>query len=273
MTSNNRKPSISLVKVTPEHAEEWLGKNTHNRNIRQAAVTAYARDMAAGHWHVTAEPIKFTTDGTLLDGQHRLLAVIKAGVPIEMFVAKGIAEDAQRVMDTGAKRSPGDMLKLDGYSNANHLAASARFAMTYQTGIESRNQTLAPTNSEISGFVTDNPELVEAVAAVSYYRNTIDLPITVTAVAWWVLVRLDAEACESFFASIATSATAGAGDPRSTLIQRLASARRQGERLPQTAQLSMLFRVWNAWRKGNSLQKLPVYSRDGGQVPIPNPVP
>lgn len=273
MTSNSRKPSIALVKVTPALAEEWLGKNTHNRNIRQAAVAAYARDMEAGHWQITAEPVKFTTDGTLLDGQHRLLAVVKAGVPVEMFVAKGIASDAQRVMDTGAKRSPGDMLKLDGYGNHNQLAAAARFAMTYQTGVEIRNSGGAPTNSEISEFVTENADLADAVATVAYYRRTIDLPMSVTAVAWWILVRLDAEACESFFASIATNATSGAGDPRSTLIQRLASARRNGERLPQTAQLSMLFRVWNAWRKGNQLQKLPVYSRDGGQVPIPNPVP
>lgn len=273
MTSNSRKPTVALVKVTPAMAEEWLGKNTHNRNVRQASVSAYARDMIAGHWHVTADPIKFTADGTLLDGQHRLLAVIKAGVPVEMFVAKGIDADAQRVMDTGAKRSPGDMLKLDGYLNANHLAAAARFAMTYQTGVEVRNQPTAPTNSEISEFVSENPDLAEAVAAAGYYRNTIDIPVSVTGVAWWVLIRLDSEACESFFASIATSATSGAGDPRSTLIQRLASARRQGERIPQTAQLSMVFRVWNAWRKGNSLQKLPIYSRDGGQVPIPNPVP
>lgn len=273
MTSNNRKPSITLVKVTPELAEEWLGKNTHNRNIRQASVTAYARDMTAGHWHVTAEPVKFTSDGTLLDGQHRLLAVVSAGVPVEMFVAKGVAADAQRVMDTGAKRSPGDMLKLDGYANHSALAAAARFAMTYQSGLESRNQGMAPTNSEISEFVTANPDLVSAVATVTYYRNTIDIPTSVTAVAWWRLVQLDAEACETFFSSIATSATKGTGDPRSTLISRLQSSRRNGERLPQTAQLSMVFRVWNAWRKGGSLQSLPVYSRNGGQVPIPDPLP
>lgn len=272
MTSNNRKPSIALVKVTPELAEEWLGKNTHNRNIRQSAVAAYARDMASGHWQVTAEPVKFTAEGTLLDGQHRLLAVIKAEVPVEMFVAKGISSDAQRVMDTGAKRSPGDMLKLDGYANHSVLAAAARFAMTYQSGVESRNQVSTPTNSEISEFVTENPDLASAAAAVTYFRNTIDIPMSVTAVAWWILVRLDSEACETFFASIATAATNGAGDPRSTLIQRLASARRNGERLPQTAQLSMLLRVWNAWRKGTQLQSLPVYSRKGGQVPIPEPI-
>lgn len=271
MTSNNRKPSITLVKVTPEMAEEWLGKNTHNRNVRAVAVASYARDMAAGNWHLTGEPIKFGPDGALLDGQHRLLAVIKAGVPVEMFVAKGITADSQRVMDTGAKRTSSDMLKLDGYANPVQVAAAARYAMTYRSGTDSRNQTTTPTHSEIGAFVTANPDLASAVAAAMYYRKTIDLPVSVTSVAWWLLVRVDAEACENFFASIATNATKGAGDPRSTLITRLASARRQGERLQQPAQLSMLLRVWNAWRKGTQLASIPVYSSGaGGLVPIPN---
>jgi hypothetical protein len=269
MTSNSRKPSITLIKVTPEMAEEWLGKNTHNRNIRRIAVDSYARDMAAGNWRLTGEPIKFTPDGVLLDGQHRLLAVIKGGVPVELFVAKGIAPDSQRVMDTGAKRTSSDMLKLDGYANPVHLAAAARYAMTYQSGTDSRNQTVTPTHSEIGAFVSANEELVSAVAAVTYYRRTIDLPISVTAVAWWLLVQVDAEACENFFSSIATSATSGAGDPRSALIQRLATARRKGERLQQPAQLSMLLRAWNAWRKGSQLASLQVYSTGGGLVPIP----
>lgn len=270
MVSNNRKPSIALIKVTPEMAEEWLGKNTHNRNVRQVSVTSYARDMAAGNWQLSGEPVKFAADGVLLDGQHRLLAVVKAGVPVEMFVARGISPDAQKVMDTGAKRMSSDMLKLDGYAHPVQLAAAARYAMTYKSGTDSRNQRTTPTHSEISAFIDANPDLTSAVAAAMYYRQTIDIPVSVTAVAWWLLVRVDAEACENFFASIATSATSGAGDARSTLIARLASARRKGERLQQPAQLSMLLRVWNAWRRGSQLASIPVYSSgEGGLVPIP----
>lgn len=263
---------MAVVKVTPAMAEEWLGRNVHNRNIRQASVDAYARDMLAGNWHLTGEAVKFAHDGTLLDGQHRLLAVLKAGITIEMFVANGIDPNAQRVMDTNAKRSSGDMLKLDGYQNHSHLAAAARFAMTYQTGIESRNQSGAPTNSEIKEFIEGNSDLVDAVAAANHYRRSIDLPISVMSVAWWLLVTLDPEACDTFFNTISTNATGGAGDPRSTLILRLSTARRKNERLSQTSQLSMILRAWNAWRKGNTLATLPVYSRDGGQVAIPDPV-
>lgn len=275
MTSNNRKPSITLVQVTPAVAEELLGKNVRNRNVREKVVRAYGRDMRADNWLVTGEAIKIAEDGDLIDGQHRLLAVIWSGVTVPMFVAKGIRADAQRVMDTGAKRSPGDMLKLDGHANAHHLAAAARFAITYlaSSASPSRTQRDAVTNSELSEFLENNQDFPAAVAAVLHYRRTIDIPMSVTGVTWWLLAQLDPEACETFFHSIANNQTSGAGDPRNTLIQRLATARRNNESLTQTAQLSMLFRAWNHWRKGLPLAKLQVYSREGGEVQIPNPIP
>lgn len=273
MTSNNRKPTFRVVRVTPKMAEEWLGKNTHNRNIRRSSVDAYARDMAAGRWLLAGDAIDFGTDGVLYNGQHRMQAVIKSGQTVEFLVAEGVSADSQRVRDANKPRSAGDMLKLDGHANYSTLAAAVRFAMTYQDGVESRNQSKTPTRSEIRDFLAENEDLEDAVAAARHYRNVIDIPQSITAVAWWRLVRLDAEACENFFASIAHNQTNGVGDPRNTLIKRLYSARRSNERLPQTAQLSMLFRVWNSWLQGKSLAALPVYStKDGGQVPIPKPI-
>lgn len=271
MTSNSRKPSITLTDVTPAAAEQLLGRNSRNRNVRQATVDAYARDMTAGNWLVTGESIKVATNGDLIDGQHRLLAIVKSGVTVQMFVAKGIELEAMRVVDTNVKRSSADMLKLDGHPNYVTLASATRFAMTVSTDrpVESRNQSKAVTNLEVAEFVAENADLADAVAAVLHYRNTIDIPPSITAVAWWQLVRVDSEACEVFFSSIANNATGGAKDPRNTLIQRLASARRSNERLPQTGQLSMIYRVWNAWRKGTDLASLKLYGPGGGLVPIP----
>ena len=78
---------IELVNVTPELAEFWLTQNSANRNVRREVWKAYARDMAAGAWKVTAETIKMSPAGRLLDGQHRLQAVVASGVTVPMFVA------------------------------------------------------------------------------------------------------------------------------------------------------------------------------------------
>ena len=83
---------VQLVEITPELAHEWLGFNTHNRNIRQRIVTAYAADMTGGDWQWNGESIKFAEDGTLLDGQHRLAA--------------DAAEVSHRKKSTDGHRSP-----------------------------------------------------------------------------------------------------------------------------------------------------------------------
>lgn len=70
------------VLITPEMAEEFLKHNTRNRNIRLPYVEELATYMRQGKWDVTHQGIGFYEDGTLFDGQHRLHAIIKAGVPV-----------------------------------------------------------------------------------------------------------------------------------------------------------------------------------------------
>lgn len=101
--------NIQLVTVTPELAAQWLATNTTtNRKISQPTVNGYAHDMIRGKWQVTGETIKFDTDGRLIDGQHRLTAVVVSHRTVQMFVATGIPTEAMSVLDTGRTRSAGD---------------------------------------------------------------------------------------------------------------------------------------------------------------------
>jgi hypothetical protein len=68
--------------------------------------------MRAGNWKLTHQGIAFNCDGTLLDGQHRLAAIVKSGKDIQMLVARGVETENQVAMDDHAKRSAGDALSL-----------------------------------------------------------------------------------------------------------------------------------------------------------------
>lgn len=72
--------------VTPALAKQWLEKNTNNRNVNFAKVKKMAKDMREGHWDTTHQGIAIATDGTLVDGQHRLMAVVESGVTVRMNV-------------------------------------------------------------------------------------------------------------------------------------------------------------------------------------------
>lgn len=118
------KTRSSLKEFTPAECQRILENyNTHNRRIVQTRVDALAREMKEGNWHVNGATIAFNGDGGLLDGQHRLAACVKAGVPFTSYVVRGIDTEAQATMDLGGKRTLVDILHIDGVKSAATAAA------------------------------------------------------------------------------------------------------------------------------------------------------
>lgn len=109
--------------ITPELAEEMLKRNTHNRPISNPYVTKLSKEMASGNWQLNGQSINFTTTGVLLDGQHRLKACIKAGVPFTTVVAGGFSEDTFKTTDCGRGRNLGQLIGVE--EKAYYQAASA----------------------------------------------------------------------------------------------------------------------------------------------------
>lgn len=110
------------MSVEPEQAEKWLERNVANRTLRPSRVREYATAMTQGRWLYTADPIRFDEDGRLIDGQHRLLAVVRSGRTVEMHVVRGLAREAQDKVDTGATRTAADALKVRGFKHGAQLA-------------------------------------------------------------------------------------------------------------------------------------------------------
>lgn len=267
------RPTASVVDVTPKLAESWLGKNKRNRNLRPRVVDAYVRDMLAGHWQLTGEAVKFDTDGNLIDGQHRLSAVVDAGITVPMFVVEGVESRAQDVLDTGSRRTTADSLKLDGYRNTTVLAATARLAMKHRDGGMSKGTKSLRiyTTSDVREFIDDNPDLTSAVDELQNLKGRIDLTLSTACFCGWLLARVDADDASKFWTSLANNATDGAGDPRNALLRRLSNARRTNEHLSVETQVALVLRAWNAWRRGQQLTSLPVSSYTG-EIAVPKPI-
>lgn len=133
-------PSKSPVKiektiVTPGVAEAWLSQNAKNRKASIRFVQQYARDMAEGKWRLTGDAIRFSRDSTLIDGQHRLMACVKADAPFETFVIYDVDPDVRDVIDTGRSRSTRDMLALHGVANSGHVASALRLLINQKRGV------------------------------------------------------------------------------------------------------------------------------------------
>lgn len=100
------------LSITPERAYQWLERNANNRPIRMPHIKNLARQMALGRWELSPEPVVFAKSGRLLDGQHRLMAVIESGATIRATVALVENEDVFRVLDQGVNRSNSDIMGI-----------------------------------------------------------------------------------------------------------------------------------------------------------------
>ena len=108
-TSHLERRSYGIV-VSPDIARRWLDTSPGNRAIRPATVRHYAWQMANGEWLEAAQGISFDQDGRLLDGHHRLLAIIAAGVSVWLWVSTGFARATFAVIDGGERRNAADIL-------------------------------------------------------------------------------------------------------------------------------------------------------------------
>lgn len=112
-----------LETVTPEQARAWLEKNEGNRGIRESWVNALAGMIQRGQWAETHQGIAFATGGRLIDGQHRLHAIVRAGKPVRILVTRGLDEEVYVHIDGGKSRTLQDRLKLIGDSTAANTYA------------------------------------------------------------------------------------------------------------------------------------------------------
>jgi hypothetical protein len=100
------------VLVTPEIAKQWLTLNKINRPISQETVKGLAWDITHGKWQLTHQGIAFNRDLDLIDGQHRLTAVVAAGRAVPMRVSYNIDGDYSAPIDTGRSRTAAHVLRL-----------------------------------------------------------------------------------------------------------------------------------------------------------------
>lgn len=121
---------IERILVTPELACEWLEKfNTDNyRKIVPNVIRRYMHDMKHGRWTENSATIAFATDGSLVDGQHRLTAIAKSGMSIWLNVLTGLAPEARgdHNQDRGKPRDIAAFMTNTGVKNASSVAATIR---------------------------------------------------------------------------------------------------------------------------------------------------
>jgi hypothetical protein len=245
--------------VSPDIAKQWLENNTRNRNLRRSRVEAYARDMASGRWRFNGDPIRFAVDGTLLDGQHRLQALIDAGATIQFLVIWGLPVEAQDTMDIGAHRTMADALSLRGEERAPFVAAIARRVVMFDAGFRaSAGGSMVPTHAEMAAYI-EGSRYIQRSAEVANRARSVRLPAapSVIGAAYEVCARNSQRAADTFYVEkVIEGIGLTPGDPALTYRARLQREAANGRQMPPDDVFRYALLAWNAFRSGQRLMKL-----------------
>ena len=169
-TSNDHQ--IKIVTITPERAAIMLESNRHNRPVSQSRVAKYASDMKAGNWKFTHQGLAFDSEGHLIDGQHRLLAVINSGISLPWYIFGGFDSGIFDVLDTGGNRSRSDVLGISGLQPriARIISAAIPYCLSYDEGYapsKTIQRKYGNTNSVTLKYYNSNPAIEDSAVFVS----------------------------------------------------------------------------------------------------------
>lgn len=252
-----RAPREEWVRVTPEVAAAWLDKNENNRKLTQDRVIRFAEDMEAGRW-VDYHPhgVSFDDTGRLIDGQHRLQAVLLSGVPVTMRVTTGLPPEMHAVFDLGAPRTAGEILRREGVRDPSHAAALATMVHMYDThpGI-SWNGARHPSKTATNLFVQENRQVIaDAVLAAQAAYRSISMPRPPYGTLFFLAHRHGLLGrWHEWHEGIVTGSRLETGDPRLTLRNHFTNARRARERRDhwtRQRQLAILIRGYSMFLEG-----------------------
>ena len=191
---------VAIEVITPRQAEAYLAANVGNRPVLRAVVARYAREMAAGNWLLTHQGIAFDSQGKLVDGQHRLMAIIEAGRAVQMVVTRDIHVGVQIAMDDHAKRNASASLTIAAGEIITPWAVSTVRAATELCQARGPKATKIELRKQVEAF--DRPlRFLEAYRPWNHKKVGSSCVCGAIAASWFYVPDLDklGQFCEIMF--------------------------------------------------------------------------
>lgn len=249
------RPKSGLFLIGPEEAHKLLLRNQVNRPLSTTSVNTLAEEMAKG-WMPTPDAIGFDVNGQLVNGQHRLHAVIKSRMSVPMHVITGLDVGAFEVTDTGRVRSGADMLSILNYKYRHIVSGVCRMELLREAGV--MRMRIQP--RDVVRMAGRIQTINEAVYLVYGSYKDVRGWCSMTALAWCLTRAIGQKRCMDWFGGITIGASLEADDPRFVLRRRFQTTGNRGERRNGTdqtiSQIHLLWKSWEMFSAGETCQRL-----------------
>lgn len=246
------------ILVSPRMAKEWLKKNENNRPVNKRWVSVLAKAMSAGKFKYNADTIRFDTKGNLLDGQHRLLAIIRSNTSVLVDIVVGLQADVFSTMDQNKNRSSTDIAKTSGFTNFRVAGSAVKSIIGINLGDYKRSFNPYIPAYDVEEFYKNNPkydDVCEVASKIAKGHKMVSK--TWVATYLWIFSDYDWDKAEQFVTQVAQGTNLKAGSP-------VLKLRNFIEKVKLTPSLSMnrgalralTIKAWNAFVTDTPIKKL-----------------
>ena len=263
---------IRQMDVTPAKARKWLedSEGFPGRRISRQRVLLYAEDMREGRWRETPVPIQVTKDGVVIDGRHRLSALVEADVTLPFVVDTDADAESFPIIDSGKGRTGADMLNIAGFTSAGMLHSAIRLYMhllAYDEGEAwnsarkaqySRSELLEIANSDVGHIIRVNMYPADKIAR-GIRRFGVRTPVAV-ALTRMELANAPLDLHTEFTERLADGANLGHGSPI-LVLRRFLLSDSGGYQLAMPHMRGFvatggIIKAYNAWISGETISQL-----------------
>ena len=258
---------VELMSITPDLAMKWLKRNHINRPIQRKHVQALVAAIRDGQWDdANGETIIFGATGNLLDGQHRLTAVVEAQHQIVSLVVFGVEESKRGTIDTGNRRLLGHFMGMMGKKNGITLAATLSYLHAWEEGTLLADQHGLPfkTYQEGMAFYAAHPGIEDSV---SIAKNRVSPLISGAqgCMLHWLFAQKDAKLAQVWVDTLHDGREREGYENFFVLRERLIKQHRLRDKLHVLECSVYAIKAWNATRRGVPIRVFKWF----GTEPIP----
>lgn len=241
-----------VVTITPAIAAAWLKQNKKNRPVRRKHVAFLAGEITAGNWKVNGQSVIIAANEDIIDGQHRLLAVIESGKAIDTLVIYGVQPDAFSTIDTGAVRTGADALCLHFEDIPSCtimcVATAAQWCYRLERGYVLMRDRLS--NTDAIEYVKKHLSLIQCAETLQTFpRDNRPLSLGIGCALYEMFSRKNATLADSFIAALYTGEQITRTDPEWQLRHAFLRDAQRTTKLPPTAKIRMCVKGWNYRRR------------------------
>jgi hypothetical protein len=237
--------------------------NKINRKLSRSHVD-YLKRQILNKFPLTGETVKFDWNGDMIDGQHRLQAIIETGVAVETVVVRNLDPAVRDFIDVGKVRTGANALDMEGIPNSAAVASCVRWLLHYEDCRFNRERMNRISPGQVVDEVLEHPEYAVTAQLSHGTRHLTNMGM---ATALRVLFdRVDQAESAKFWDDLKTGVGLQPHDPVLRLREKLMRNKMQKHRAGSIEQAAWIVKAWNARRRRRQIS---LFKHTVGQTDFP----